>query len=332
MKIFLTGIYAGGGARPGSRSIHLRVTEKVRYPHLLESFHYADDRMARMIRHNGQKIFLDSGAFSSHAQGVRISPRQYARFIREHQDIIEIAANLDVIGQGNEQRSYDNLKTMQKLLQHDGLSHLIQPVHHVRDDLYWLEKYIDEGHDFICLGGMVTESTSILRRWLDHVWGKFLTNPDGTPIVKVHGFGLTTRELMFRYPFHSVNSTTWISSRFGGGVLMDFAFDDGTIGDFTISFSDRSSKRFKPNSWHYCALPPDDQEKVDRRLEQLEAERIKDSEIEAAFRAEFGIEMGFNPTAFGKSYGLQWLANIAYFERACGRGVDRFVRERRVLP
>jgi hypothetical protein len=45
-KVFLAGIYHGGLARPGSRSIHLRVTEKVRYPHVLESFHYADDRMA----------------------------------------------------------------------------------------------------------------------------------------------------------------------------------------------------------------------------------------------------------------------------------------------
>jgi hypothetical protein len=275
---------------------------------------------------------LDSGAYSAFTQSVRISPRRYARFIRQHRDLIEVAANLDVIGKGNEQLSYHNLKTLQTLLQYDGFSHLIKPVHHVRDADYWLEKYLDEGHDLICLGGLVPESTNILKRWLDHVWSEFLTNPDGTPKVKVHGFGLTTRELMFRYPFYSVDSTSWISvSRFAGGVLMDFAFDELTIGDFTISFSDRSPKRFEPNSWHYCSLPPDDRKLVDLRLQQLEAERIGDPEIEAAFKAEFGCEMGFNPEALGKSYGLRDLANISYFERACGRGVDRFVRERRML-
>jgi hypothetical protein len=330
MKVYPGGLYNSGVATPqGSRSINKRVTKSIRFLHVFESFHYADDRMARMIRHNGQKLFLDSGAYSAQTLGVRISSRQYARFIREHRDIIEVASNLDVIGKGNEQNSYENLKTLQLLLHRDGLSHLIKPVHHVRDADYWLERYLDEGHDFICLGGMVPESTRILQRWLDHVWSKFLTNPDGTPKVEVHGFGLTTRELMLRYPWASVDSTTWILiSRFGG-VLMDFRFDDGSIGDHNISFSDRSPKRFDPNSRHYGALPPDDKTRVEHRLEQLEAERIRDPEIEAAFEAEFGVKMGFNPEALGKSYGLRDLCNIAYFERISKRGVDKFVRERR---
>jgi len=287
--------------------------------------------MAQMIRQNGQRIFLDSGAYSAFTQGVRISPRRYARFIRQHRDIIEIAANLDVIGKGSEQSSYRNLKTMQTLLQNDGLCHLIKPVHHLRDADYWLEKYLDEGHDFICLGGLVPESTRIVRRWLDHIWSKFLTNADGTPKVKVHGFGLTTRELMFRYPFYSVDSTSWITvSRFVGGVLMDFALEDGSIGDFKIGFSDRNPKRFEPNSWHYLSLPSTDRKKVDQRLVQLEAERIRDPEIEAAFDAELGVKMGFNPEALGQCYGLRDLLNLGYFERAMKRGASKFVKERRL--
>jgi hypothetical protein len=38
---------------------------------------------------------------------------------------------------------------------------------------------------------------------------------------------------------------------------------------------------------------------LDRWLEQLEAERIKEPELEADFRAALGFEMGFNPTALG---------------------------------
>jgi hypothetical protein len=333
MKIYLGSLYHGGVSRSGSRSINLRVTESVRFPYVLESFHYANDRMAQMIRHNRQQIFLDSGAYSAFTKGVRISPRQYARFIRENRDIVEIASNLDMIGKGSEQNSYENLKTLQLLLHHDGLSDLIKPVHHVRDADYWLERYLGEGHDFICLGGMVSENTKVLRRWLDYVWSKFLINPDGTPKIKVHGFGLTTRELMFRYPWASVDSTTWISvSRLAGGVMMDFRFDDATIGDFTISFSERSPKRFDPNSWHYRSLRPADKKLVNLHLEQLEAQRLRSPQVEADFKAELGVTMGFNPEALGRCYGLRDLCNFAYFERAAKRGVDRFERRKETQP
>ena len=50
------------------------------------------------------------------------------------------------------------------------------PVHHVRDKDYWLQRYLDEGYQHICLGGMVGESTATLRRWLDHVWHRYLTD------------------------------------------------------------------------------------------------------------------------------------------------------------
>ena len=57
----------------------------------------------------------------------------------------------------------------------------VLPVHHVRDHDYWLRRYLDEGYQHICLGGMVGESTPTLRKWLDHVWDKYLTNSDDTP-------------------------------------------------------------------------------------------------------------------------------------------------------
>ena len=104
---------------------------------------------------------------------------------------------------------------------------------------------------------------------------------------------------------------------------------DGSIGDFTIFFSDRSPSRFDDESWHYCSLSTTDRRLVDLRLEELEAERIRDPVIEADFEAEFGVEMGFNPTALGKCYGLRDLCNIAYFQRLSARGVDKFVKERR---
>ena len=328
MRAYLAGIYQTGGSTPGARSIHQRVTERVRYPHVLESFHYSSERMAKAIRRNRQRIFLDSGAFSAFTQGAWISPREYARFIRQNHDLIELAANLDVIGRGHEQVSYSNLRIMQKLLEYDGLSHLIKPVHHLRDDDDWLRRYLGEGHDFICLGGLVPESAQNQRRWLDHVWARYLTKPDGTPKVKVHGFGLANRKLIFRYPWHSVYSTSWVHISRNGGVVLDFKFPDGSISDHVVIFSETSSSRTVAGSWHYSSLSPADRMQVDRRLRQLEAKRARHPELAAAFKATFGCRMGFNPTALGRCYGLRDLCNIAYFERLGKRGVDRFVRVR----
>ena len=83
---------------------------------------------------------------------------------------------------------------------------------------------------------MVKQSSKTVRRWLDHVWHYYLTNPDGTPKVKVHGFGLTARELMFRFPWGSVDSTSWMHTSRYGGVLMDHHFSDGAVRDFRSTF------------------------------------------------------------------------------------------------
>jgi hypothetical protein len=323
VQIYLSGIYHGGGAMPGMNSIHLRMMEKVRHPFVMESFRYADAPMVAAVRHNRQTIFLDSGAFSAHTKGVRISLRSYADFIEQHADIISLAANLDLIGSGNEQWSYQRQKALETLLGPVGLDGLIVPVHHLRDHDDWLKRYLDDGYGYIGLGGLVGESPSIRKRWLDYIWRRYLAHSDGRPKVKVHGFGLASRELMFRYPWASVDSTTWMRVSHFGGVLLDFAWDDGTIGDFKIDFSERSPKRLDPNSWHYRSLTAADRKLVDVRLEQLEAERIKDPEIEADFKSEVGCRMGFNPTALGRSYGMRDLANIGYYQRAMNRRVLR---------
>ena len=111
---------------------------------------------------------------------------------------------------------------------------------------------------------------------------------DGKPKVKVHGFGMTTRELLFRYPWASVDSTSWYSSRYGG-CFLDVPDDDGTVRDYKIDFSSRSGKR----SWHYDRLPPPHRKAISDRLEELEATRIRDPEFEAGLeksRLPAGLE------------------------------------------
>jgi hypothetical protein len=328
MRIYMAGVYAGTG-RGLSTSIHSRITTtaSINYPWLLESFHYMNLGMMEAIRRAKKTIFLDSGAYSMFTKKVNVDPNKYAAFIKRHQDIIEVASNLDVIGAGHEQETYDRQKQLEDLCGRG----IVMPVHHARDDDKWLQRYLDEGYDYIFLGGMVPESKPVLRQWLDHVWHNFLTNPDGTAKVKVHGFGLTTAELMFRYPWYSVDSTRWVMASRYGMMFLDLKQLDGSIKDYTIDFSDRSNRRYVMYSSHFKCLAPGQQEVVVARLVELEAERIRNPELEKTFKAEFGCEMGFNPVALGKSYGMRDIGNIEFFRRAMARKVDTFIRKQDTL-
>ncbi len=220
--------------------------------HVLESFHYIGktDRYTDIIRKDGKKIFLDSGAFSMFTQGIDVDLRDYADFIKRNSDIIAVASNLDHIGNGTEKQTWKN----QKILEDMGAD--IQPVHHARDADKWLAKYLEAGYDYIFLGGMVPEHTKYLKKWLDRVWDTLLTDSKGKPLVKVHGFGLTTPELMLRYPWYSVDSTSWLMAAASGGIYLP-------VNDRlrTIAFSALSPSRKKRGA-HFSTITKSERKEI----------------------------------------------------------------------
>lgn len=136
----------------------------------------------------------------------------YIQFIKDHAHLLEAYPNLDVIN--NAELTYKN----QKILEEAGIHPL--PVWHFGSDEKWLELYIDEGYPYICMGGMVPNSKSVLRPALDSLWRRVLTDDTGMPKVKVHGFAMTSFDLMYRYPWFSVDSKSWIDIAKFGGILV----------------------------------------------------------------------------------------------------------------
>ncbi len=157
-------------------------------------------------------LFLDSGAFSAWSQGKEINIQEYIDFVKQHQDIIEVYANLDVIG--DPKATWQNQKTMEAA----GLQPL--PTFHYGEDIKWLKRYLKTGYDYIALGGMVPISTEGLIYWLDDLFQNHLCDQSGMPKVKVHGFGLTSLPLMLRYPWYSVDSTSWVVTGRMGSIYV----------------------------------------------------------------------------------------------------------------
>lgn len=192
------------------------------------------------------RFFLDSGAFSAWSTGKPIDLDEYCEFIRHNIEYLDVYAALDCIP-GSKDRpasakerdeaariSWENYLYMKN----QGLDPL--PVYHYGEDQKWLEQMLDFGCQYIALGALVGVPSQLRRHWLDRVFTR-LTDDAGKPVVKVHGFGMTAIPLIFRYPWYSVDSTSWLKSTMSGNVYLPLTDkDDRFLFDrtpYTISVS-----------------------------------------------------------------------------------------------
>ena len=156
----------------------------------------------------GTELFLDSGAYSALTQKREIDIEAYARYINETAGTWDHVASLDFIPPPEvhpdfaAEKSYRNLRRLEAL----GCRGLI-PVFHCGESLRYLERYAAE-HEYIGLGRGVARGPA-LKSALDWCWSH-LTDADGRPRVKVHGFGMSSYWLVARYPWYSLDSQSWL--------------------------------------------------------------------------------------------------------------------------
>lgn len=274
MKLYLAGLYANGMHHKGQTLLRFNERERaarLENRYFLESYHYVGKgRYAERLREDGTRIFLDSGAFSAFTKGVQIDLPRYCDFVASNEDIIEVASVLDGIGDPEE--TWKNQQAMEQ----QGVKPL--PCFHYGEPVEFLQHYI-ENYEYITLGGMVPISTPQLKLWLDSIWENYLTDDQGKPKLKVHGFGLTTISLMTAYPWYSVDSSSWVQFALNGWVYFP--------GFKAVQISSSSSSAKKENA-NYSNMCERDQAYIERLIEQaeFETERVQQSYYS---RAAFNI-------------------------------------------
>ncbi len=177
---------------------------------LVNYFYIKNSAHAKTIKqhYKYKELFLDSGAFTAWTKGVDIPIEEYCEFVKEAD--CDFYSVLDVIG--DDKATFENQKKMEEL----GTTPV--PCFHYGDDWKYLEHYCEK-YDFISLGGMVGKSTKDLQPWLDKIFRDY-------PNQKFHGFGMTREKLMERYPWYSVDSSSWIKN---GCSKRIFSYENGTI-------------------------------------------------------------------------------------------------------
>ena len=107
----------------------------------------------------------------------------YIEFMLKHKHEVDVYSNLDVIN--NPELTWKN----QQILEEAGLAPI--PVFHLGCDTKWLAKYLKK-YEYIAIGGLVPNPTSVLIPWLDVLFKEHLCDSDGYPKAKYHGFACTS--------------------------------------------------------------------------------------------------------------------------------------------
>jgi hypothetical protein len=255
--------------------------------------------LEKIFENNLYSIMIDSGAYTVHKHGEKIDVTKYGDWLCSVKDKVEIAINLDVIPNKPEeieksaQEGWENLQ----YLQSRGLK--ILPVYHAGESDKWLSRYKDN-YDYIGLsktGNLLTQRQQLL--WLDSVW-KGLTDSAGTSIRKIHGFGVTKPELVARYPWFSVDSSTWGLSGVYGRVLIPSrdSYAKPIHGGIFVSKHSRSQRR---KYVHYSTLSDKERNYIDdfvrscgmsvKDLLEEDTSKLRD-EINVKYFVELGEKSG----------------------------------------
>src|SRR5512133_2802594 len=133
MKIFLAGVPGAGSPGLCRRERELNKIWKDR----LWTYYWLIKNNGIMpeVKNKKVELFLDSGAYSAKTQGIEVNLNEYIQFIKDNKEVIDVYANLDVIGSA--QGTWKNHNLMVKA----GLNPM--PVFHYGEDKKWLKMYLD---------------------------------------------------------------------------------------------------------------------------------------------------------------------------------------------
>jgi hypothetical protein len=145
-------------------------------------------------------VLLDSGGFTALVKNYNLPLKDYIDYLNKYE--VKLAFALDVRDQDiTIQNTYDLKKyTNTKII----------PVYHDHDyfsskrDI--IEKYCAD-FDFVSIAGLTRKNYPQEER---EKFGNYVFSRT-TNKIKVHGLAVTSKRWLYKYPFYSVDSTTWLN-------------------------------------------------------------------------------------------------------------------------
>ena len=208
-----------------------QIIEENGYCRLFSYFNDKSSLRKRFGKHlkNG-KLFVDSGAFTAWTRGVKLDVDEYIKWLNDNCEEIYLAGQIDVIpGEYGktptlEQRyiaakeTWENYLYMrERLINPD----MIVYTFHLGEDYNFLKNALqDTTIKYIALGGTVGSNVKIKEQFFEKCFEIIKNSPN--PNVKVHAFGMTSVDLIQKFPFTSVDSTSWIMTGAVGNIFSKY--------------------------------------------------------------------------------------------------------------
>lgn len=195
----------------------------------LESFYYIKDEAEHI--HKYKMFLLDSGAFTfmSNVKGkVNWDEyiERYAQFINQYDVKYFFELDIDsIVGIKEVERLRHKLEALTG-------KQSIPVWHKSRGKDYWL-KMIKE-YSYVSIGGIVTREI----KPSEYKYFTWMLNKAREQNCKVHALGFTNLKGLEKYPFYSVDSTSWLSGNRFGSV---YKFNGKTM----IKFDKQKGQRVK---------------------------------------------------------------------------------------
>ena len=202
----------------GPNQIQIDILKQCGVKNILTSFAFTnifDKFLIQTRQWIPENLILDSGAFSVWTKGNIIDIDKYVQFcIDSKQKCIDSKlyfVNLDVLpGKFGEypdekQREESAEKGWENMLYLESKGLKVIPVFHQHEDFKWLDR-IREHTDYIGISPANDVSSKMKEKWLEKVFS--ITRDT----IKTHGFGITSFPLLKKFPFYSVDSTSWVAS------------------------------------------------------------------------------------------------------------------------
>lgn len=208
-----------------------------------------------------RKIFVDSGAFSAHTKGRELDVDKYIEYLNARQGCFEVIAQVDKIpGEFGKKKTRDQLLEAPELSWENYLYmrdrvidyKKLTPIFHQGEDFKHLHRMLEttfngEHIPYIGISPANDVSTKEKAKWFEVVFK--IIRDSSNPNVKTHAFGMTSLELLEKYPFYSADSTSWLLLSANGFIRTSWGI---------IPMSDVQAN----NPRHFNHLSPEMQAKV----------------------------------------------------------------------
>ena len=185
-------------------------------------------------RHNGWKgkLMIDNGAFTVHRQGGAIDIDEYIKWLNTNIDDFDYAIALDnIAGTWGVPRKAEELfnspiitwQNYLYMVERVKSPHKLLPVFHMGENFKHLVNMLESPYllsDYICLAGNKELTNQQREVWYEQCFN--VIKKSSRPHIKTHCLGSATVSNAEKYPFTSMDATSWIMSGANGCVLTDY--------------------------------------------------------------------------------------------------------------